>query len=209
LPAKVRHAERRYPPRAGRAWSTSGPHAIGTERFTTVPSGASFAQVAEAIRPHRRPESPRPPVASAARGAARLGTAPAPAGPAPRPEWPVVAVGLSVDGPGAGSWLAGVAFAVQFDHHVGAQGGVLLLHAALLGRPTAPGMTPRSGRFRVRPVRQDQPHHQGPPPSSLAVHCSAGRRRCFWMASWPWPSPRPCATGCCTWPPASSATPAA
>jgi hypothetical protein len=29
-------------------------------------------------------------------------------------------------------------------------------------RPTDPGMTPRSGRFRVRPTRQDHPHDQGP-----------------------------------------------
>jgi hypothetical protein len=48
--------------------------------------------------------------------------------------------------------------------------GRMHLHAALPDRPTAPGMTPRSGRFRVRPVRQDQTHHRGPPPSSLAVH---------------------------------------
>ena len=37
------------PPRAGRAWSMFGPHAIGTERFLAVSSGASFAQVAGAI----------------------------------------------------------------------------------------------------------------------------------------------------------------
>jgi hypothetical protein len=37
------------PLRAGRAWSTFGPHAIGAERFVTVSSGASFAQVAGAI----------------------------------------------------------------------------------------------------------------------------------------------------------------
>jgi hypothetical protein len=34
---------------AARAWSTFGPHAIGTERFTAVSNGASFAQVAAAI----------------------------------------------------------------------------------------------------------------------------------------------------------------
>src|SRR5215216_2321547 len=51
--------------------------------------------------------------------------------------------------------------------------GRVHLHAALSGRPTAPGMTPRSGRFRVRPVRQDHPHDQGPPPSSLAVQIPA------------------------------------
>src|SRR5215218_1561270 len=37
------------PPRAGHAWSTSGPHAIGTQRFPTVASGASFAQVTGVI----------------------------------------------------------------------------------------------------------------------------------------------------------------
>ena len=31
------------------AWSTFGPQPIGTERFATVSSGASFAQVAGAI----------------------------------------------------------------------------------------------------------------------------------------------------------------
>ena len=31
------------------AWSTFGPHAIGAERFATVSSGASFAQVAGGI----------------------------------------------------------------------------------------------------------------------------------------------------------------
>src|SRR5215217_8169834 len=39
------------------------------------------------------------------------------------------AVGAADDCPGAGGWLAGVAFAVQLDDHVGAQGGVLLLAA--------------------------------------------------------------------------------
>jgi len=32
-----------------RAWSTFGPHPIGTERFPTVSSGTLFAQVAGAI----------------------------------------------------------------------------------------------------------------------------------------------------------------
>ena len=40
---------------------------------------------------------------------------------------PVAAVGSSDDRPGAGGGLAGMAFAVQLDHHVGAQGGVVLL----------------------------------------------------------------------------------
>jgi hypothetical protein len=34
-------------------WSTSGPHAIGPERFATVSRGASFAQVAGAIQRER------------------------------------------------------------------------------------------------------------------------------------------------------------
>jgi hypothetical protein len=37
------------PPRAGRPWSTFGPHAIGAERFVAVSSGGSFAQVAGPI----------------------------------------------------------------------------------------------------------------------------------------------------------------
>ena len=41
----------------------------------------------------------------------------------------VGAVGPSNDRPGPGGGLAGVAFAVQLDHHVGAQDGVLLLAA--------------------------------------------------------------------------------
>jgi hypothetical protein len=36
-------------PASGRAWSTFGPHAIGAERFPTVSSGRSFAQVASPI----------------------------------------------------------------------------------------------------------------------------------------------------------------
>jgi Transposase DDE domain group 1 len=39
--------------------------------------------------------------------------------------------------------------------------------------------------------------------------CAAGPRRCCWTAPWRSPSPRRCATGCCTWPPGWSATPAA
>jgi hypothetical protein len=37
------------PRRVERAWSTFGPHAIGTERFATVSSGPSFAQLAGPI----------------------------------------------------------------------------------------------------------------------------------------------------------------
>jgi hypothetical protein len=41
------------------AWSTFNPHAIGTELFATVSSGASFAQVAGAIlRKHARVQNP-------------------------------------------------------------------------------------------------------------------------------------------------------
>jgi hypothetical protein len=48
LSGKSANAERRCP-RAGHAWSTFGPHAIGAERFVAVSSGTSFAQVAGAI----------------------------------------------------------------------------------------------------------------------------------------------------------------
>src|SRR5215207_83179 len=41
----------------------------------------------------------------------------------------MAAVGPADDGPSSGGGLAGMAFAVQLDHHVGAQGGVLLLAA--------------------------------------------------------------------------------
>ena len=41
------------------AWSTFGPHAIGAERFATVSSGSSFAQVAGAIlRKQARVQNP-------------------------------------------------------------------------------------------------------------------------------------------------------
>ena len=53
-------------------------------------------------------------------GVAAVGTAGALAGQ------PVSAVGPADDRPGAGGGLAGMAFAVQLDHHVGAQGGVPL-----------------------------------------------------------------------------------
>ena len=56
-------------------------------------------------------------------GVAAVGTAGALTGQ------PVAAVGPSDDRPGPGGWLAGVAFAVQLDHHVGAQDGVLLVAA--------------------------------------------------------------------------------
>jgi hypothetical protein len=58
----------------------------------------------------------------------------------------------------------------RHSYQVTSASGRVHVHAALPDRPTDPGMTPRSGRFRVRPARQNQPHHQGPPPSSLAVH---------------------------------------
>ena len=50
LPCQPRSARRSAAaPGSGRAWSTFGPHAIGAERFATVASGTSFAQVAGAI----------------------------------------------------------------------------------------------------------------------------------------------------------------
>jgi hypothetical protein len=42
---------------------------------------------------------------------------------------PVAALCASDDRPGPGGGLAGVAFAVQLDHHLSAEGGVLLLAA--------------------------------------------------------------------------------
>ena len=59
LPRHAAHAKacRHGHPRAGRlmivAWSTFGPHPIGAERFATVSSGRSFAQVAGAILRNR------------------------------------------------------------------------------------------------------------------------------------------------------------
>jgi hypothetical protein len=43
------------------------------------------------------------------------------------------------------------------------------------GQANSSRVTPRSGRFRVTPVRQDQPHHQGPSPASLAVHSNSAK----------------------------------
>jgi hypothetical protein len=52
LPCQPRSATRRAAaPTSERIWSTFGPHAIGTERFATVSSGASFAQVADKVSP--------------------------------------------------------------------------------------------------------------------------------------------------------------
>jgi hypothetical protein len=42
---------------------------------------------------------------------------------------PVAAVGAADDGLGAGGGLAGAAFAVQLDHYLSAEGGVLLVAA--------------------------------------------------------------------------------
>src|SRR5512132_4567900 len=53
----------------------------------------------------------------------------------------VGAFGAADDRPGAGGGFAGAAFAVELDHHVGAQGGVLLLAAdplVKLGRRPRP-----------------------------------------------------------------------
>ena len=45
LPCQARSATRSTTARERGCWSTFGPPAIGTERFTTVSSGRSFAQV--------------------------------------------------------------------------------------------------------------------------------------------------------------------
>jgi hypothetical protein len=46
-------------PASDPAWSSFGPHALGTERFPTVTSGTSFAQVTGAIlREHARAQNP-------------------------------------------------------------------------------------------------------------------------------------------------------
>jgi hypothetical protein len=81
-----------------------------------------------------------PPGAVGAVGVAALKAAGALAGQ------PVGAVGAVVAGMIAHvrvvGWLAGVAFAIQLDHHVGTQGGVLLLAAdplMQLGRSPFPG----------------------------------------------------------------------
>src|SRR5215218_816724 len=56
LPCQPRPATRSAaPPQAGRVWSTFGPHAIGAERFATVSSGTSFAQVVGGILRKRVP----------------------------------------------------------------------------------------------------------------------------------------------------------
>jgi hypothetical protein len=60
---------------------------------------------------------------------------------------PVSAVGPSDDCPGPGDRLPRVALAVQLDHHVGAQGGVLLLAA---DRPIQLSRRPLSGREDTR-----------------------------------------------------------
>jgi hypothetical protein len=64
---------------------------------------------------------------------------------------PVAAVGSSNDGPGPGGGLAGVALAVQLDHHIGTQSGVLLLAADPLVQL---GWCPFSGREGARVERR-------------------------------------------------------
>jgi hypothetical protein len=49
VPGKGREAERLCPRAGWRGRSTFGPHPTGTQRFATVSSGRSFAQVAGAI----------------------------------------------------------------------------------------------------------------------------------------------------------------
>jgi hypothetical protein len=58
----------------------------------------------------------------------------------------VSAVGTADDRPGAGGGLAGPAFAVQLDHHIRAQGGVLLVAADPLVQL---GRRPRPRRERM------------------------------------------------------------
>src|SRR5215218_10904596 len=60
LPCRARTAKRSASARAAwRGRSTFGPHAIGTQRFATVSSGRSFAQVAGAIlRKQARGQNP-------------------------------------------------------------------------------------------------------------------------------------------------------
>jgi hypothetical protein len=64
------------------------------------------------------------------------------------------AFGAADDRPGPGGWLAGVALAAQLDHHVVAQGGVLLVAADLLiqlgRRPLAGGEGARVERHKHR-----------------------------------------------------------
>jgi hypothetical protein len=74
-------------------------------------------------------------------GLAALATAVTVAGVAMSP------FGAADDRPGAGGGLAGPAFAVQLDHHVGAQGGVLLVAADPLMKL---GRRPRPRRERMR-----------------------------------------------------------
>ena len=49
VPGKGREAERLCPRAGWRGRSTFGPHPTGTQRFATVSSGTSFAQVAGTI----------------------------------------------------------------------------------------------------------------------------------------------------------------
>src|SRR5215211_5438980 len=68
----------------------------------------------------------------------------------------VGAFGAADDRPGAGGGLAGAAFAVQLDHHVGAQGGVLLVAADPLvklrrrPRPRRESVRVEGGKHRVQ-----------------------------------------------------------
>jgi hypothetical protein len=62
------------------AWSTFGPHAIGTERSLAVSSGTSFAQVAGAIlgkqAPAQNPDKDEVPASTSTLRAAVLGRQP-------------------------------------------------------------------------------------------------------------------------------------
>jgi hypothetical protein len=80
---------------------------------------------------------------------------------------------------------------------------------ARIDRPHPCRQGDRAAQPAVRPVAA----HRRATPSGWSWSwpprtSSAGPRRCCWTAPSPWPSPRPCATGCCMSPPASCATPA-
>jgi hypothetical protein len=101
---------------------------------------------------------------------------------------PVAAVGLADDRPGAGGGLAGVAFAVQLDHDVGAQGGVLLVAPdplKQLGRRPFPG----GEGARVEGHKHRVQGGSGWPPGALASSLDARRRTASGLRAG---MPRPC-----------------
>ena len=104
---------------------------------------------------------PRPPCTVSAIGVAALGAVGALA------DQSVDAVGPADDRPGPGGGSASVAFAVQLDHHVGGQSGVLLLAAdppiQLRRRPLWSRRHPRVERHEYRVQGRG-----GRPPATLA-----------------------------------------